>query len=147
MAANPLVAQGTLNRVRASVTWNDHPELNITAPYLGRDGIRMALEGNSVAQLPTMTGIVTSPEPYLMIGLTIHLLKTQALANQYKLQMENISLLGNGTVRPDVSVGLEPYDILNCSIESVRELNFSGSDDGFVISCRGFYVVNNALWQ
>lgn len=147
MAANPLVDQGTLNRVKASVTWNDHPELNVTAAYLGRDGISLALEGNAVAFLPTMTGAVTSPEPYLMIGLVMHLLKTQPLSQQYKAQMENTSLLGNGTVRPDLTTGIEPYDIVNCAIESVRELRFNGQDEGYVVTCRGYYILNNTLWQ
>lgn len=147
MAANPLVDQGTLNRVRASVVWVDHPELNVTAGYLGRDGIRLGLEGQAAAFLPTMTGAVTSPEPYMMINLTIHLLKTQALAQAYKAQMENIALVGNGTVRPDLSTGIDPYDIVNCAIEGVRELNFSGQDEGFVISCRGYYILNNSLWE
>lgn len=147
MASNPLVAQGQLNRIKASVTWDDFPELNVTAPFLGRDGISLALEGQSTAFLPTMTGAVTSPEVYMMIGLTLHLLKPQSLGQAYKLQMETLSLIGNGTVRPDVSNGLEPYGIVNCAIENVREMRFNGQDEGFVIQVRGYYVVNNALWQ
>ena len=147
MATNPLVAQGTLNRVKASVTWPDHPELNVTAPFLGRDGISFAPEGNSTVFLPTMTGAVTSPEPYMMIGLGIHLLKPQSLCNLYKARMETLALLGSGVVRPDVTVGLEPYDIVNCAIESVRELRFNGQDDGYHIMIRGYYITNNDLWQ
>ena len=51
-----------------------------------------------------MTGTVTSPEPYQMITLTMHLLKTQPLASFYKLQQETTSLLGNGSVVPDTVV-------------------------------------------
>lgn len=147
MATNPLVAQGSLNRIKASVVWNDFPGLNITAPYLGRDGISLALEGQSTAFLGTMTGAVTSPEVYMMVGMTAHLLKPQALGQAYKLQMETLSLLGNGVVRPDVTEGLEPYDIVNCAIENVREMRFNGQDEGYVIMVRGYYIVNNALWQ
>jgi hypothetical protein len=145
MAANPLVAQGTLNRLRASVIWNDFPALNVTAPYLHKEGIRLALEGESTLLIPTMTGTVTSPEPYQMISCTINLLKTQALADLYKRQMEADSRLGSGVVRPDAST-LSPYEIVNCAIESVRELNFAGDDAGYAVSVKGYYIVNNNLW-
>jgi len=143
---NPLINLGSLNRLRASVIWNSNPSLNVTASYLGKDGIRLALDGESTAFINTMTGAVTSPEPYQMITLTVHLLKTQALASQYKAQMENNALLGNGVVRPD-SVALPAYDIVNCAIESVRELNFSGMDAEFAVTVKGYYLVNSSLFD
>ena len=140
--------QGTLNRIRGSVNWDDHPELNVTAPFLGNEGISLALEGESTVFFPTMTGAVTSPEPYMMLRLTIHLLKTQTLSDSYKAQMELLSLIGNGTVRPDVvSGGLSPYSAVNCAIEGVREMPFNGRDAGFVVSIRGYYTTNNSLFD
>jgi hypothetical protein len=147
MAANPLVAQGQLNRVKASLTWLDHSELNVTAPFLGRDGISLSLEGNSTAFLPTLTGVVTSPEPYMMIGLTIHLVKPQALCALYVSRLQANALLGNGTVRPDVIEGLPPFDVTNCAMESIREMRFNGTDDGFIVMCRGYITINNDMWQ
>jgi hypothetical protein len=147
MAANPLVAQGQLNRVKASLTWLDHSELNVTAPFLGRDGISLSLEGNSTAFLPTLTGVVTSPEPYMMIGLTIHLVKPQALCALYVARLQANALLGNGTVRPDVIEGLPPFDVTNCAMESIREMRFNGTDDGFIVMCRGYITINNDMWQ
>jgi hypothetical protein len=146
MPGNPLISQGTLNKLRGSIVWNSFPSLNVTAPYLGPDGIRLALEGESTAFLPTMTGVVTSPEPYMMIGLTMHLLKTQALANSYKAQMELLAQIGDGTVRPDTTA-LGVYPIVNCAIEAVRELSFSGQDPGFIVSVKGYYLVNSQLWD
>jgi hypothetical protein len=146
---NPLVAQGTLNRLVASVTWQNFSSLNVTPSFLNREAIRLALEGQSVVYLPTIAGAVTSPEPYMMISCTIHLLKTQQIAGLYKAQMESNALLGNGVVRPDVAQGqggLPPYDIVNCSIAGVRELDFSGNDAGWAVTCRGYYLVNNSLW-
>lgn len=144
--ANPLVTQGSLNRLRASVTWPSFPVLNVTANYLGKDGIRLMLEGESVIYINTMVGAVTSPEPYQLIRMTMHLLKTQPLASQYKAQMENNALLGNGVVRPD-SLALPAYDIVNCAINSIAELNFSGADAGFAVDIRGYYLVNNSLYD
>jgi len=144
--ANPLVEQGSLNRLRASVTWPDNPSLNVTASFLGKEGVGLALEGDSVTYLPTLTGAVTSPEPYQMISCTIHLLKTQGLANLYKSQMESDAIIGNGVVRADTK-SLGAYDIVNCSIASVRELDFSGADAGFAVTIRGYYRINDTLWN
>lgn len=146
MAANPLIAQGTLNRLRASVVWPGFPQLNVTAPYLGKGGIRLALEGESTAFLPSMTGAVTSPEPYMMINLVMELLKSQGLADLYKQQMEQSALLGDGVVRTDSAV-LGNYQIVNCAIEGVRELNLAGDDAAYAVTCKGYYFVNQALFN
>ena len=87
---NPLVSQGSLNRLRASVVWPDNPTLNVTASYLGKEGVSLALDGEATTFINTLVGAVTSPEPYQMITLTIHLLKTQGLASLYKSQQEKI---------------------------------------------------------
>jgi hypothetical protein len=146
MAGNPLIPQGTLNRVRASVVWPSFPNLNVTASYLGRQGIRLALDGESTLFIPTMTGAVTSPEPYMMITMTMHLLKSQNLAALYKAQMEDTALIGDGTVRPDAAT-LPVYPIINCAIQSVRELNFAGDDADFAVAIRGYYLVNASMWD
>ena len=41
MAGNPLIDQGVLNRIRGSVQWADFPGLNVTAPFLDREGINL----------------------------------------------------------------------------------------------------------
>lgn len=143
---NPLIAQGTLNRLRGSVVWEGFPALNVTAPFLGKEGIRLALEGEATTFINTMTGAVTSPEPYMTVSMTLNLLKTQQLGNLYKAQMELSSLLGAGTVRSDSAI-LSPYSLINCSIQSVRELDFSGADAGYVVNVKGYYNINQALWN
>lgn len=143
---NPLIDQGILNRIRGNVTWNNFSQLNVTAPFLDKDGINLRLEGGSSAQHGTMTGIVQSPEPYMPISLVIALLKTQSLSDLYKAQMENNSVIGAGTVFPDVSTGLSQYNLLNMAIETVGELMFNGTTPIFAVTCRGYYVVNNSLF-
>lgn len=144
--ANPLIVQGTLNRLRGSVVWNDFPQLNITAPFLGKEGIRLALEGESTVFLGTMTGAVTSPEPYMMVSLVLNLLKTQNLSDLYKKQMELLATIGDCTVRPDAAT-LSPYNLINMAIEGVRELSFNGEDAGYAVTCKGYYPVNSSLWD
>ncbi|MDE2105749.1 MAG: hypothetical protein KGL39_51470 [Patescibacteria group bacterium] len=146
MAGNPLIDQGVLNRLRGSVVLTDHPELNITASFLGEEAIRLALEGEPTTRIPTLTGIVQSPEPYQLCNVTVNLLKTQSLADAYKKQYELSTLLGNITVRPDSSA-LSPYSLINCSLGPVRELSFNGRDPGFVVSMGGYYLINSSLWN
>jgi hypothetical protein len=71
------VSQGTLNRAITSVSWPQYPQLNVTAPYFAPEATRLTFEGMTTLFLPTLTGVVTSPEPYQMISLDIYLLKSQ----------------------------------------------------------------------
>lgn len=142
---NPLVNQGTLNRLIGSIVWPSHPELNIIAANLGRAGISLALQGETTLYIPTMTGQVTSPEPYMAVEVTANLLKSQALSNLYKQQMETNSLIGDGTVRPDTTT-LGVYQIINCSIKNVHQLTFSGEDAAFSVVFGGYYLINSSLW-
>jgi len=147
--ANQNIPQGTLNRLKASVVWRDFPQLNVTPPYLGKEAIRLAFEGTATLPINTMTGAVMSPEPYQVVRLTMSLLKSQFLADAYKAQMELNTLLGDATVRPDVaeSRGLGPYQLTNCAIESVGELQFSGESAAYPVVCVGYYNINAALWN
>lgn len=146
MANNPLISQGTLNRIRANVLFPSFPQLNVTASFLGKAGITMALEGDTTTFINTLTGAVTSPDPYQTVNTTINLLKTQSLASLYKAQMETSALVGDIIVRPDSSI-LPDYSFTNCAIQSLRELNFNGEDAGFVIVVHGYYIINNSLWN
>lgn len=143
---NPLVAQGTLNRLRASVLLADAPELDVTASYLGADGIRIALDGDAVARLRSLTGTVPSPEPYINGSVSFALLKSQPLANFYKNRMESNSLVGTITIRPDATP-LDPYVFQNCSIKGVGELRLNGTDPAYLVTLEGIYYVNSSLFD
>jgi len=143
--ANPSINQGTLNRLVASVVFSDHPELNVTASYLGEGAMSLALDGTQTTQIRTLTGTVTSPEPYQLATLTVNLLRTQPLADLFKTTAENSTLLGNFTARSD-STTESPYQIINGSIESVREQKWDGKDPGYVVTIQGYYAINSAIW-
>jgi hypothetical protein len=145
-SGNPLIAQGTLNRIRGAFQVVDTPSLNATAPYLGKEGISLSLDGESTLYIPTMTGAVTSPEPYMMVTVRLHLLRTQGLASQYKTQMESLSTIGRCVVTPDAST-LPVYTLENCSIEGVDEMPMNGTDAGFNVRIRGYYTINNNLFN
>lgn len=146
MGTNPLIAQGTLNRLRGSLVIPGSPELNVTAPFLGKDGISLVPEGDSTQFIETMTGAVTSPEVYMTVRVQIALLRTQGLADLYKKRMELNSLLGDVTVRPDAAT-LSPWSLINCSIQNVGELRINGQDAGYGPSIKGYYLINSQLWD
>lgn len=144
--ANPLIDQGILNRLQASIVWDTFDNLNVTPSYLGDDGITVALEGDTTTFFKSLTGRVPSPEPFMPATITINLLKTQQLGNLYKAQMELNSLLGSCTVRSDSKVfGL--YDFSNCAIQGVETLSFAGKTPNWVVRIGGTYNINSALWD
>lgn len=142
---NPLVPQGVVNRLIASVVIRDYPGLNITVPYIGAEGIRFSLDGNTSLAIPTMTGVVQSPEPFQMATISIPVLRTQNIANLYKLQMELFSLIGPVTLRPDVTT-VSPYYLENCAIAGVGEQSFDGRNPVVPITITGQYYLNSSLW-
>lgn len=146
MVGNPLVPQGTLNRLKASLVLPDLPALNVTASFLTKEGIGISFQGEITTMIQTMTGTVTSPEPYQMATVLVRLLRTQTLADAWKQQLETSSLIGDITVRPDTTT-LSPYQILNCGIMTVGDLTFAGQDAGYGVSIAGYYPVNANLWD
>lgn len=144
---NPNVSQGTLNKIRASVVIPSFPSLNVTSPFLGRNGISLTFNGPITTFIDTLTGAVTSPEPYQPVRITINLLKTQPLAAAWRAQFESgLSLLGDITVRPDAAT-LPPYYLTNCGIETVNALAFAGEAADFPIEVSGYYLVNASLFN
>jgi hypothetical protein len=143
---NPLIDQGVLNRIRASVVFPSFPQLNITSPYLAKEGIRLALEGNATDYFGTMTGAVPSPAPYQLCTLTLNLIKSQPLSNIYKAQFESTCILGPASVRPDAtSLGI--YQLYSVVLETVREMTFAGEDPIWSVTARGYYLVNSSLFD
>ena len=145
-SANPQVPQGQLNRLRGSITFSSFPGLNVTASYLGREGLGLNFEGQATLSIDTMTGVVQSPEPYVKASVMVHLIKTQALAALFKAQIENSTLLGDATVRTDAT-SLPPYQLSNCAISTVNAIKIDGTDAGWVIMITGIYYINSALWN
>jgi hypothetical protein len=146
MASNPLISQGTLNKLRGSVIYTDHQELNVTASYLAAEGISLAFEGDASGYLETMTGAVPSPNPYMMATVTLHLLKTQGLSTTYKDQFELDTTIGDLLVTTDTTT-LDSYQLENCTLMRVNELGFGGRDPGFTVMVRGTYRINSSLFD
>jgi hypothetical protein len=146
MTGAPLVAQGNLNRLRGSIIFPDFPSLNITAPFLGPEGINLNPEGVITDVLETMTGTVNSPVPYQMVTVEVELLKTQSFSDLFKQQLESDSVLGDFTVRVDTTT-LTSYAINNGSIAMASPGRLNGKNVGFMVTFRGFYLVNSTLYD
>jgi hypothetical protein len=136
---------GPLNRLRASVVFANFPELNVTSSFLTTEGIRLALEGNATDLLPAMVSLVSSPAPYLSATITMSIVRSSALANLYKLQFEDNTLMGIVTIWPDTDV-IPVYTINNVALESVREMAFAGMEAAMVVTARGYYNVNTGFF-
>ena len=143
--ANPQIQQGTLNRLLASVVYADFTQLNVTSGYLAREAISLSFDGDTSLLIGTLTGAVTSPEPYIYGTVTMHLLRTQALGNAYKTQIETNTTLGSVTVIPD-STALSPFQLNNCVLMSIQETAFDGTQAGLIVRLRGVYSINASLF-
>lgn len=139
------IPQGVINRLLGSVTFSSNPSLNVTPPFLGREMIRIAFDGEITQFIPTATGAAISPEPYQMVTITMNLSKAQGLAQLYENQLATNSQLGSATVRPD-STTLGPFTISNCAIANVEPLQFNGETVAYNVTVRGYRPLNNSLW-
>jgi hypothetical protein len=143
---NPNIPQGNLNRIRASVVFASNPQLSVTSPFLGKRGITLSFQGEATVMIDTMTGMVTSPEPYLRAIATLHLIKAQSFAQNFKTQLELLTTIGNATIRPDSAV-MQPWIIQNCALMSPGDQDFSGGDADFPVRIVGIYQVNSSLFS
>jgi hypothetical protein len=143
--ANPQIVQGTLNRLQGSVVFAAFPALTVTAPYLGKEAISIAFEGDVAQLIGTLTGGVTSPEPYQYATVTMHLVRSQALAETFKQQIETSALVGSVNVISDSST-LAPFQLENCVLMSLQDLTFDGTQTNFQVRLRGIYNINALMW-
>jgi len=144
--ANPQVVQGTLNRLLASVVYSDFAALNITSPYLAKEAISLGFEGDTSLLLGTLTGAITSPAPYIFANVTMHLLRTQALGDAYKAQIETNTTLGSVTIYPDTTA-LAPFQLNTCVLSSIQEVAFDGTQAGLIVRLRGVYSINSTMFN
>lgn len=146
----PQIPLGSLNRLVASVSFASLPALNVTPPYLTRRAIRFTPNMDMTTFINVLTGMVTSPEPYIGVDLLINLNRTLALAAAWQAQYLATTLLGSCTVRPDIAPsqgGVQPFELVNVGIMRLGDLGMDGEDPVMPISLRGTMYINNNLWQ
>lgn len=142
---NPLAYQGLLNRVLTHVVVTDLPQLNVTASFMSKALTSLTFEGDFTRQEPTATGIVNSPEPYVMGQLVVSILRSQALASLWLVQMQLLSILGDVVTYSDSTV-FPAVTLQNCSVMSVDPGPYDGQDPTTKITIKGVLPINAALW-
>lgn len=143
---NPQIPQGTINLVRANVQIVSYSNLNVTAPFLGAGGLTISWNGPATTFINTLTGRVTSPEPFQPVTVGMHLVKSQGLAAQWEKQRVNLTMIGNILVFTD-SAALPSYAFTNCAIENIGEITANGKNAEYMVTLGGTYVVNNNLFS
>jgi hypothetical protein len=143
--ANPLIAQGTLNRLKSSVTIPGNSSLNITSSYMGKQFVTVTFDGDFDKLIETATGAVTSPEPYVMATVSISLLRTQGLSGAWVAQAQASSDIGNVSIFPD-SAAFPEIDLVNCVIQHIDPGAYDGLDPAVKLTLRGVFYINNNNW-
>ena len=148
MSGSVNVNHGSISKLRGSVTFPNFPSLNVTAPFLTRDGIVMSFTGNSTELLDVMTGRIRSPELYVGGEFVVHLVKSMSLAAAFQTQFLTLTGLGPATVRPDTppATGITSWQVLDTTILSVGEQSYAGSSADFPVRIGGYILVNASLF-
>lgn len=142
---NPQIPQGNLNRVRVHLVFPSYPALNIASSYMGQSFASINFEGPFVEQIATATGIINSPEPYVMMNVNVGIIRTNPLAAAWLTQMLATSIIGNAVVHSDTSA----FPAITAVNTSVREYDpgaFDGKDGVLKLSLRGVFYTNSQLW-
>lgn len=144
--ANPLIPQGTLNRVLTSMIVSNFTDLNVTVSNMGKSFARLAFDSNFDEQIETATGIVTSPEPYVMATVTVGILRTQPLAQAWLAQAQVLSDIGPIALHSDTTT-FGAIDLADCVIRNVDPGAYDGLDPVTKLTIRGVFYINNNLWS
>src|SRR5581483_7198851 len=134
----PLTTQGQLNRVLTQVTVTDFPVLQVGAQNMSKAQAVMTFEGSFNQQIGTATGVINSPEPFVMANLVVSLLRPQPLAAAWLAQAQNNVVLGTVNVYTD-SPAFGPITLANCSIMDIDPGTFDGADPTVKVTIKGAY--------
>lgn len=146
MATNPLLVPGNLNRIRGTILVPNNTALNITAAYLGKEGIVVSPQSAVVTQMQGMTTIVNSEEPYQIVSVTAAIMKSLAMSAAYLDQIQNSPTLGTITVTPDTAV-IPSFTLYNVAITNWSQISMAGVQPDFTVTFSGQFMISNDLWN
>ena len=142
---NPQAFQGNLNRLYTSVLVPNFTSLSVTAPYMSKGLVQLSFSGDSIHQIPTAVGVVNSPEPYLMVKITISLLRSQPLSAAWLAQFQAQCVLGPVTCYSDSSA-FPAITSINTAIQNIDPGSYDGGDPSMRVTLSGQYYINGAMW-
>jgi len=129
-----------------TVSFTDHPELNVLPSFMGKEMITWSPQGELTKRIPAATGVVNSPEPYQEVEFSIEVLKTTGLGDRYKKQWELYSVLGDSVIRGDASE-MSDIPVYNVSIKNVDAVKMNGDQATITVHFQGYYPVNSSLYN
>lgn len=143
--ANPGIGLGNLNRLLGSVLFASNPALNVTPSYLGKDAMSWEPQGQSGTMLPGLVGGIPSPEPYMIVRVTVHLLKSIPLSNAWIAQVQQSVLIGDATMSFD-SAALGKQMLSNCQISNPGAITTNGLGPDVPLMFEGTWSINAGMW-
>ena len=146
MPTNPNLIPGNINRIRGTILVPGNPTLNVTAPFLGADGIVISPQTPTTTVIQGMASTINSEEPYQIIQVRAMILKSLALSAAYLTQIQNSPSIGSITVNPDTNV-MAPFTLNNVAIVNWQEISFAGRQADFAVVFSGYYNISNDLWS
>ena len=143
---NPQTVRGYLNRILTSVYVTDYPQLNVSASFMSKALSQLTFDDDTNDQIGSATGLINSPKPYQMASLQVNILRSQVLPALYYAQVASLAVVGTVTVYTD-SPTLPPFILYNSTIMHVDPGAFDGMDPTTKVTFKGYYPVNDALWD
>ncbi len=142
---NNLPTQGTLNRLLTQLTLSSFPALNVSRGFFSKSFMRASFDGSPTTQQQTGTGVVNSPEPYLIGHFTFGLLRSQSLSAAWLAQVQLGTVLGTAVGYPDSAV-FPSIQFANSSITAFDPGGWDGTDATVNVTVSGVYYINSSSW-
>lgn len=143
--SNPGIQQGFLNRVLTHILVPAAPQLNVSASFMSKNLSKVTFDEDANDQIPTATGVVNSPKPFIMATLVVNILRSQTLANLYFAAIQGNCLVGDITVYSDSTV-LSQFTFGNASLQHLDPGAFDGQDPTIAATFKGVFNTNSILW-
>jgi len=112
---------------------------------MGKNFITITFDGDFDNLIPTGTGTVTSPEPYVTATINIDILRTQPLAAAWLLQSQTLCDIGGFSVFPDTAA-FPSLNFVNGIIKHMDPGPYSGTDPSTPLILQGTFNINDNLW-
>ena len=139
------IVQGSVNKARVSLNFTSNPQLNADADAFGDDMVSISYGGEITTMLPTATGVVGSPNPYMEVTLSFKIVKTHPLCARMLAQIASNSNIGNVVVTPDSNaLARETYQ--NGFFNTFESRSYAGKEPTVGFTIKAYYPINNDIY-
>jgi hypothetical protein len=136
---------GNLNKAQVAIRFPNFPLLNITAEALGDGMVTVSSSGEITPMLPTATGLVASPAPFIQHSVSFSIVKTNPLAQQIKDTVKQNSMMGPVEITTDsTSLSKDVYE--NSVFQTYDTFTYNGKEPAIGFTIGTYEEVNNGLF-